>query len=207
MQKRTEARASAAAEARAPAGAKEAKSAEATYSRLNKLIENIAPGYDHKLFQGCHLANDLLFKYGRNVDLCIIAALQRYCLVVPPTEYPCAIRNWPWSDDEVERWVIAHKESSARVKLAYRVTGKTSLAGAKPTAGAVPEAGAAAKRPPLVVSSVPGGARSSSSGLAREGAAVKRPVVAVSSPAGGAPASSGSELRGGTLYKKWDEAP
>ena len=132
-------------------------------------------------------------------------------MVVPPTAYPCAIRTWPWSDDEAERWVIAHKansaDSSARAKLAYRVTGKTSLAGAKPTAGAVPEAGAAAKRPLLVVSSVPGGARSSSSGLAREGAAVKRPVVAVSSPAGGAPASSGSELRGGTLYKKWDEVP
>ena len=72
--------------ARALLGGREpraAKTAEATWSRLNKLIAAIAPGYDERLFKGCHLGNDLLTRYGRNVDLCIIAVLQRYCLVVP----------------------------------------------------------------------------------------------------------------------------
>ena len=33
--------------------------------------------------EGAILGNDLWSRYGRNVDLCIIAALRRYCLVVP----------------------------------------------------------------------------------------------------------------------------
>ena len=102
---------------------REAKTAEATYSRLNKLISEVAPGYDHKMFKGCHLGNDLLLRYGRNVDLCIIAALRRYCQVVPADSYPCAIRNWPWSEDQEDSWVTAHKaESSARAKDQYRPT-------------------------------------------------------------------------------------
>ena len=39
---------------------KEAKTAEATWSRLNKLLSEIAPGYDCNLLKGCHLSNDLL---------------------------------------------------------------------------------------------------------------------------------------------------
>ena len=112
---------------------REAKTAEATWSRLTKLIAAIAPGYDERLFKGCHLGNDLLTRYGRNVDLCIIAVLQRYCLVVPGKKYPCAVRNWPWSEDQVESWVTAHKasseESSARAKLAYKATAKKELGG------------------------------------------------------------------------------
>ena len=68
-------------------GPKEATTAEATWSRLNKLLGEIAPGYDYKLFTGCHLSNDLLARYSRNVDLCVVAALQRYCLVMPEADY------------------------------------------------------------------------------------------------------------------------
>ena len=160
---------------------REAKTAEATYSRLNKLISAIAPGYDNKLFRGLHLGNDLLSRYGRNVDLCIIAALRRYCLVVPATQYPCAIRNWPWSEDQVDSWVTAHKasseESSARAKLAYRPTKlaeKKSLSSAEATPIA-----------PLRV--------------ATAGAAAKRPRAEA--------AASSSSAAGGSLYAKWSEAP
>ena len=57
---------------------REAKTAEATFSRLSKLLAEVAPGYDHKLFKGCHLARDLLERHARNVDLCVIMALRRY---------------------------------------------------------------------------------------------------------------------------------
>ena len=99
--------------------AREAKSAEAVYSRLNRLLEEIAPGYGPKLFDGCHLANDLLERYSRNVDVCLVAALQRYCMVVPENVYPCILRDWPWDDDKLDAWVQAHRkaESLARAKL------------------------------------------------------------------------------------------
>ena len=67
---------------------KEAKTAEAIDSRLSKLLAEIAPGYDPKLFKGCHLARDLLERHSRNVDLCVIMALRRYCLLMPEAEYP-----------------------------------------------------------------------------------------------------------------------
>ena len=92
---------------------REARTAEAAWSRLNKLLSDIAPGYDFKLFKGCHLSNDLLSRYSRNVDLCVVAALQRYCLVMPAVEYPCAIRTWPWDAEQMYRWVIAHKDKLA----------------------------------------------------------------------------------------------
>ena len=101
---------------------KEAKSAEAIWSRLRRLISDIAPGYDHKLFKGCHQANDLLDRYARNVDLCIVAALQRYCMVAPEEDYPCIIRDWPWSHERMSRWVADHRtgteKASARAEAA-----------------------------------------------------------------------------------------
>jgi len=99
--------------------AREAKSAEAAYSRLNRLLAEIAPGYGPKLFDGCHLANDLLERYSRNVDVCLVAALQRYCMVMPEKIYPCILRDWPWDDDKLDAWVQAHRkaESLARAKL------------------------------------------------------------------------------------------
>ena len=98
--------------------AREAKSAEGVYSRLNRFHNEIAPGYGPKLFDGCHLANDLLERYSRNVDLCLVAALQRYCMVVPENAYPCILRDWPWDDDKLDAWVQAHRkaESLARAK-------------------------------------------------------------------------------------------
>ena len=88
---------------------KEAKTAEATGSRLSRLLAEYAPGYDHKLFKGCHLAHDLLERNARNVDLCVIMALRRYCLLVPEADYPCDIRSWPWDAEQMDRWVEAHK--------------------------------------------------------------------------------------------------
>ena len=88
---------------------KEAKSAEAVYSRLNALIGKFAPGYDYKLFGNCHMGNDLLARHGRNVDLCVITAMRRYCLLAPETHYPCVIRSWPWDDGQIDQWVTMHK--------------------------------------------------------------------------------------------------
>ena len=103
---------------------KEAKTAEAAWSRLGKLLSEIAPGYDYMLFKGCHLADDLLQRHSRNVDLCVIAVLQRYCMLVPDTHYPCQVRTWPWGDDQLERWVESH-----------RATNEKSLARAKSRGG------------------------------------------------------------------------
>ena len=44
---------------------KEAKTSEAIDSRLSKLLAEIAPGYDPKLFKGCHLARDLPERHSR----------------------------------------------------------------------------------------------------------------------------------------------
>ena len=38
---------------------KEAKTVEGIDSRLSKLLAEVAPEYDNKLFQGCHLAPEL----------------------------------------------------------------------------------------------------------------------------------------------------
>ena len=95
-------------------GPKEAKSAEAIWSRLSKLISGIAPGYDYKLFKGCHLGNDLLNRYARNVDLCIVSALQRYCLVTTEEEYPCIVRDWPWSHEKMDHWVANHRADAEK---------------------------------------------------------------------------------------------
>ena len=125
--------------------AREAKSAEAVYSRHNRLIDEIAPGYGPKLFDGCHLASDLLERYSRNVDLCLVAALQRYCMVVPESAYPCILRNWPWGDDKLDAWVLAHRaaESLARAKPTNDLSsakGKTSAPLIRRYAGALAQA-------------------------------------------------------------------
>ena len=65
---------------------REAKTAEVTFSRLSKLLAEVAPGYDHKLFTGCHLAQDLLQRHSCNVDLCVIMAPRHYCLLVPEAD-------------------------------------------------------------------------------------------------------------------------
>ena len=61
------------------------------------------------MFKGCHLANDLLVHHGRSVDLCVISALHRHCMVLPEASYPCQVRTWPWSDEQVNRWVVQHE--------------------------------------------------------------------------------------------------
>ena len=174
---------------------REAKTAKATWSRLNELISEIAPGYDHRMFKGCHLGNDLLLRYGRNVDLCIIAALQRYCFVVPETEYPCVIRNWPWDAEQMHSWVTAHKasseESSARAKLAFKASTKKSLAGAKPKAGAAPAARAAELAMP---------------DLATPGKRL-RTLGSVSSSSAPSGSASSTAAPDGFLFSKWAEAP
>ena len=68
----------------------EAKSAEATWSRLDRLLEDIAPDYA-KICCGTNLGDALLKRHGRNVDLCVVAALKHYCTVLPADLYPCAI--------------------------------------------------------------------------------------------------------------------
>ncbi len=60
----------------------ESKTAEAIWSRLNSLLEDVAPGYA-SLFKCCHLSTNLLKRHGRSVDLSLISGLQRYCLVLP----------------------------------------------------------------------------------------------------------------------------
>ena len=88
----------------------ESKTAEAIWSRLNTLLEDVAPGYT-SLFKGCHLSTDLLKRHGRSVDLSLISGLQRYCLVLPEDVFPCQVRTWPWSDDQVALWVRQHKSA------------------------------------------------------------------------------------------------
>ena len=93
----------------------DAKTAKAIWSRLNDLCAEIAPGYDGKLFGGCHLGNDLLSKHAGNVDVCVIAALRRYCMLAPEDVYPCEIRSWPWNAEEVQHWVAEQKRKMYRL--------------------------------------------------------------------------------------------
>ena len=93
---------------------KEAKTAEAIWSRLSKLIQDIAPGYDGRLFDRCHLANDILDRNARNVDLCIVSALRRYCLVTTEEEYPCIVRDWPWNHERMDHWVANHRADAEK---------------------------------------------------------------------------------------------
>ena len=60
----------------------ESKTAEAIWSRLNTLLEDVAPGYK-SLFKDWHLSTALLKRHGRSVDLSLIYGLQRYWLVLP----------------------------------------------------------------------------------------------------------------------------
>ena len=185
---------------------KEAKSAEAIWSRLGKLINEIAPGYDYKLFKGCHLANDLLDRYNRNVDLCIVSALQRYCLVTTEEEYPCIVRDWPWHHERMDQWVANHRDDAER-------------------ASARAEARNAAVEPvgprSCFSSSGPASSCSSHSGPSSAGCASSRPRgdlgKALERPGKrsrrelgecvGPPSSPAPEHAPGSLYSKWAEAP
>ena len=56
------------------------------------------------------MPTELLERHARSVDLCVLTALRRYCLLVPEADYPCAIRTWPWDAEQMDRWVVDHKE-------------------------------------------------------------------------------------------------
>ena len=148
---------------------KEAKSAEAIWSRLSKLISGIAPGYDYKLFKGCHLGNDLLNRYARNVDLCIVSALQRYCLVTTEEEYPCIVRDWPWDHERMDHWVASHRADAEK-------------------ASARAEARNAAVEP--------GGVSSCSSGSGPSSSCSSSPVILISCSSSSGPSSSCSSRSG-----------
>ena len=118
-------------------GPKEATSTEAILSKLNRLIVEIAPGCDGKLFRGCHLATDLLKRHTNNVDLCVIAALRCYCSMVAEEGYPCDVRIWPWTDEQMEAWVIGHKAGEEKTlaraeEKSLDRAGKKTLATAEP---------------------------------------------------------------------------
>ena len=91
----------------------ESKTAEGVWSRLDKLLEDVAPGYT-SLFRACHLSRNLLKNHGRSVDLSLITALRRYCLVLPEDVFPSQVRTWPWSDDQVAQWVEDHKMAAGK---------------------------------------------------------------------------------------------
>ena len=180
---------------------KEAKSAEAIWSRLSKLIGEIAPGYDHKLFKGCHLADDLLDRYNRNVDLCIVSALQRYCLVTTEEEFPCIIRDWPWSHERMAQWVADHRadaeKASARAEVrsaAIEAVGPRSSSSRASSSHAGPSsAGSASSRP-----------------RGELGKAEERPGKRARRELGlplGEPSSPAPEHAPGSLYSKWAEGP
>ena len=181
----------------------EAKSAQSVASRLNALFEEIAPGYS-KICAGLHLGTALLTRNNGNVDLCVITALRRYCVALPAETFLCAIRNWPWSEDQINEWVIAHKERSLRDEP--RRAEKRS---AREMADApVAETRRRLKSPPLATE-----AASSASSVARplvvscaSSSSAPPPVVAAArkSSAGRPPAAAaGTEI----LYSKWDEPP
>ena len=186
---------------------REAKTAEATWSRLNKLLSEIAPGYDGKMFKGCHLSSDLLARYSRNVDLCVVAALQRYCLVMPGAEYPCAIRDWPWDAERMDRWVLAHKEKQAADgtgmarAMPEKARAKPAMARAMPT-GEPPKK--ITRREPrastgaAAASSASGAPRSSGSAAAPPGSAEPPLPPPALPPPAAVPCS---------LYSKWGEVP
>ena len=177
---------------------KEAKTAEAVWSRLNKLLAEIAPGYS-RLFKGCHLADDLLMRHSRNVDLCVIAALQRYCIVVPEAQYPCAIRLFPWDDEQIEGWVAAHK---AKARASATAPTKTKGGTGKDRPRHEAEASASTS-----------GAASSSEVKPRSKAEAKASATgsASSTEPHSAPApktsAAAASAAAGSLYSKWADAP
>ena len=161
---------------------KEAKTAEATYSRLSKLLAEVAPGYDYKLFKGCHLATDLLQRNSRNVDLCVITALRRYCLLMPDADYPCEIRSWPWDAEQMDRWVAAHKAA------AEKACGESPGAITRPAAKA--QARASAPSGLAVAAAASSGSPSSGSACSKK---VDTPLAPCAPPT--------------ALYSKWADAP
>ena len=185
---------------------KEAKSAEAIWSRLSKLIAEIAPGYDYKLFKGCHLANDLLDRYNRNVDLCIVSALQRYCLVTTEEEYPCIVRDWPWNHERMDQWVANHRadaeKASARAEARDAAVEPGGPSSCPSSSG--PSSSCSS-------SSGPSSAGSPSSKPRSElGKAEERPGKRPRRELGervGPPSSPAPEHAPGSLYSKWAEGP
>ena len=173
---------------------KEAKTAEAVWSRLNKLLAEITPGYG-RLFKGCHLADDLLMRYSRNVDLCVIAALQRYCIVVPEAQYPCAIRRFPWDDEQIEGWVAAHK---AKARASATAPTKTKGGTGKDRPRHEAEASGAASSSgvkPRSKAEAPASATGSGSSTSAAAASAPKTSAAAASAAAG------------SLYSKWADAP
>ena len=83
------------------------------------------------------------------MDLCVIAALHRYCFAMPEAEYPSAIRSWPWDDEHMDRWVTAHKartnETSAPAKPRGReAEARASATGSSGSASSASAVGSAA---------------------------------------------------------------
>ena len=75
-----------------------AKTSEAVWSRMNKLLDEAMPGYTD-LFVGQALGKQLLDKYDGNCDLAVFEAMYRYSQVVGAERYPCGILEWPLVDD------------------------------------------------------------------------------------------------------------
>ena len=190
---------------------KEAKSAEATYSRLSKLLTEVAPGYDYKLFKGCHLAENLLERNSRNVDLCVITALRRYCLLMPDADYPCEIRSWPWDAEQMDRWVAAHK-AEAEKDLANPTKKRRESAPSASWSAARAPSGFAVAAAASSGSSSSGSACSKSAARAPSGSAVAAAASSGSSSCGsacskkaGAPVAPCAPPT--ALYSKWADAP
>ena len=154
------------------------------------------------MFKGCHLSSDLLARYSRSVDLCVAAALQRYCLAMPEAECPCAIRNWPWDAEEMDRWVLAHKEQR-------ETEGKGTARAMPGVARASPHDGKARAMPGVARASPHDGP----SKKIRHEPGDSTGVVAASTSSGasssaGAAAPAVTPAAGpGALYSKWAEAP
>ena len=60
----------------------------------------------------------MLSKHAGNVDVCVIAALRRYCMLAPEDVYPCEIRSWPWNAEKVQHWVAEQKKKDVPAGLA-----------------------------------------------------------------------------------------
>ena len=188
---------------------KEAKSAEAIWSRLGKLMSDIAPGYNYKLFKGCHLANDLLDRYARNVDLCIVAALQRYCLAAPEEAYPCIVREWPWNNETLGRWVADHRagaeKASARAEARSGAVEPGGPSSCPPSSGPS-SAGSSSSKP-----AASGTSRSSAAGKLSDGkkrGEEERPGKRPRRELGervGLSSSPATEHAPGSLFSKWAE--
>ena len=76
-----------------------ATTAEAVWSRLDKLLENSMYGY-RQLFKGHFTGKELLEKHKHVVDNCVFEACWRYSKLVGPKLFPIGLRDWPLSQEE-----------------------------------------------------------------------------------------------------------